>query len=235
MRIKRSILMFLFMMTMAPVVCAGIFGEAAFAVGGTFPQGSFTRYADPGGMLNLRATLHIPKVEMFVLWANFSYVIFSSETIETEHYTHHQVGNNTWTEVRPVDQVTEETMHSGHIGLQLGSMTRRAFFRPRAALGIGFYSFSHEIVWTEEDGDSTIVVASESLDSQFSFGWRVLLGVDFFITSQWGVTADFVYDHVFQLNQTDGFAETATKVDTESDLTSRFHGFTVGVVYMFSQ
>ncbi len=227
--------MFLLVMTMAPVTYAGIFGEAAIAVGGSFPQGSFTRYADPGGMINFRATMHIPKVEMFVLWADFCYVSFSSETIDTYHYTYHQVGNVTWTESSPVDQVTEEVLHSGHIGLQLGSMTRRAFFRPRVALGIGFYSFSHTIEWKEEDGDSTIVVASESLDSQFSFGWRVLLGVDFFITSQWGVTADFVYDHVFQLNQTDGVAETATKVDTKSDLTSRFHGFTVGVVYMFGQ
>jgi len=234
MGLKHSLLLFLFLITMAPAANAGIFGEMAVAAGGTFPQGSFTRYADPGGMINVRATLHMPKVELFVLWVDFGYTLFDSETIKTKHYTYHQVGNVTWTESTPVDQITEESMISGHIGLQLGSMTQRAFFRPRAALGIGFYSFSHNIEWQEEDADSMIVIASESLDSQFSFGWRMLVGADFFITSQWGVTADFVYDHVFQLNQADGIAETATKVDTESDLTSRFHGFTVGVVYMFS-
>jgi len=205
-------------------------------VGGTFPQGSFSRYADPGLMANFRISLHIPKVELFVVWADFNLVEFESESFETVHYIYHEVPNGpSWTEARDAEQTTSQNMYAGHIGVQLGSMSQRAFFRPRAALGIGLYDFIHKTEWTEEDADTTITIASETHDAQVSFGWRVMLGADFFISTQWGITVDYIYDHVFSLDQTDGYADTIIKnqIDTKPDLTSRFQGFSVGVVYMF--
>ncbi len=205
-------------------VQAGAFGEAAISVGGSYPQGTFTRYADPGFMANFRATIHAPEVEFFAFWLDFSFVSFSSETIETQSVTEIPGGP---TIIRPVDQRTSEDMYAGHIGLQIANPTRKGFFRPRAALGIGLYQFRNVITWTETIDDTTsIVLADEVLDSQTSFGWRGLLGADFFVTPQIGITADFIYDHVFELNQDEG-------PDLNADLTSRFQGFTVGIVYMF--
>ncbi len=197
------------------------FGEVALAGGGTFPQGSFTRYADPGFLVNVRATLHIPKVEVFAFWIDLGGASFSDE--------HH----NTTADIAggpsiPVIQTYSEGLFNGHIGLQLANMTRRAFFRPRAALGVGFYHFSSTMSWDMETVDTTINLATETVDSQTRLGWRVLTGADFFISTRLGFTADFVYDHVFDLNQT----ETPLPNDNV-DLTSRFHGFTVGLVYMF--
>ncbi len=200
---------------------AGVFGEIAASVGGTYPQGSFVRYADPGLLLNLRATAHIPKVEVFVGWADFSFVDFTSEELETRGFIPTEGGTIEF----PVTQSYSERMLAAHIGLQLATATQRAFFRPRAAIGIGIYNFSTDMSWDAELEDTTVQLAHEDLDSQTKFGWRGLVGVDFFITTQIGVTADFIYDHVLRLERVDG--------QQVAERTSRFHGFTVGLVYMF--
>ena len=80
---------------------AGAFGEIAISIGGTYPQGTFTRYADPGFMANYRQTIHAPVVEFFAFWFDISYVSFSSETIETQSVIEIQGGP---TITRPVDQ-----------------------------------------------------------------------------------------------------------------------------------
>lgn len=209
----------------AESIRAGVFGEVAASVGGIYPQGSFTRYADPGFMGNARATIHIPSVEFMVGWFDFAFTQFSSETVETSRVLYDF--DNGVTIRRPVDQTTKETMFALHLGGQISSASRRAFIRPRAGLGIGLYHFRNTISWTEQDADTTVTLASESLDRQTSFGWRALLGVDLFFTDQWGGTVDFIYDHVFELNQQDGPSANA-------DLTSRFQGFSVGVIYMFA-
>lgn len=195
-------------------VQAGAFGEIAISAGGTYPQGTFTRYADPSFMANIHTTIHVPEVEFFAFWFDFSYVSFSLEIIETQSITEIQGGP---TIIRPVEQLTREEMYTGHIGLQIANPTRKGFFRPRAALGIGLYQFRNVITWTETIDDTTsIVLADEVLDSQTSFGWRGLLGADFFVTPQIGITADFIYDHVFELSQDEG-------PNLNADLISRFY------------
>ncbi|HWR83897.1 MAG TPA: outer membrane beta-barrel protein [Candidatus Deferrimicrobium sp.] len=208
----------------APDVEAAVFGEVAASVGGTYPQGTFTRYADPGWVGNVRATIHVPHVEVFAAWVSLSYVEFAREAVKTRRLLYEIEGGPTV--YKPVDQTTKETMTAGHIGLQLATLTRHAFFRPRVALGMGVYYFRNDVEWTEEGVDSTVTLATVELDEQTVFGWRLLLGSDLFITTRIGLTAEFVYDHVFDLNQTDG-------PSYDADLTSRFHGFNVGVVYMF--
>ena len=225
---QKCILLLLLVLTFALLpssnIQAGVFGEVALSIGGTFPQGTFTRYADEGLLINLRATIHAPVVEFISFWGDFSGVPFSSESFDTQSFTYIDGGP---TIVRSVRQDITETMIAGHLGLQLSNPTRRAFIRPRAALGIGLYNFSHVTTWTESIDDTTeVVLADETLDSQTSFGWRGLVGIDFFVTTELGCTVDFVYDHVFALNQTDG-------PDADAKLTSRFHGFTIGIVYMF--
>ncbi|MCP4569424.1 MAG: hypothetical protein GY841_17755, partial [FCB group bacterium] len=163
-------------------------------------------------------------VEMFVVWADFGFAHFKSETVETKRILYEIIDGPTV--YRAVDQTTSENMVTGHIGLQLASMTKRAFFRPRVALGIGFFSFDNTISWTEQDADTTVVLTSETLDKQNCFGWRALIGADFFFTPQIGATFDLVYDHVFNLKQTES-------PDVATRRTSRFNGITVGIIYMF--
>lgn len=210
----------------APPAKAGAFGEIAVSVGGTYPQGSFTRYADAGVLINIRATIHAPVVEFASTWVDISIVPFSRDVQQTFSVT--EIFNGP-TIIRPVEQITSKTMIAAHIGLQIANPTRRGFFRPRVALGIGLYNFQTDVTWEEEINDSTtITLASEDIDTQNSFGWRGMIGADFFVSPQLGFTTDFVYDQVFNLRQEEG-------PDDGRKLTSRFHGFSVGVVFMFGK
>jgi opacity protein-like surface antigen len=166
-----------------------------------------------------RATIHIPGAEVFVFWADLTLGTFASETLET---TLSIAGGPTL----PAQQTTTETMVAMHAGLQLASPTQRGFFRPRASIGIGPYFFDNTVFWSYDLGDTTVTLDSEKLDSQVRFGWRGTLGVDFFVTPKYGITADFVYDHVFNLNQREG--------SFGVDQNARFQGFTVGFIYMFT-
>jgi hypothetical protein len=201
---------------------ASIFGEVAVALGGTYPQGSFVRYADPGFLINGRATIHVPHVEMFVGWVNVGYVSFANEDLETQGTVQGPSGTVTF----PIIQKYSEDLLSLHLGVQLATTTKRAFLRPRAGIGVGVYGFNTDMTWEAVNADTTIEIAREELDSQTKFGWRGMIGIDIFVKSSFGVTSDFVYDHVFNLERVDGQAV--------ADRSSRFHGFTVGIVYMFS-
>ncbi len=203
-------------------VSAGVFGEVAVAAGGTWPQGDFTRYADVGFQLSGRATIHIPHVELFSGWVGFSFSQFSRDTRSTTAYI--PGGPSV-----PVDQTTSESAVSGFIGIQVSTITQRAVFRPRAAIGLGVYGFTTTTAWTFDTQDTTIELDSQRDDSQTCLGWHGMIGSDFFVTTNVGISADFIYDHVLGLNQT----ETPLPKD-QADLTSRFLGFSVGVVYMFS-
>lgn len=203
---------------------AGAFGEIAVSVGGTYPQGSFTRYADAGVLINVRATIHTPILEFISTWMDFSVVPFSRDVQQTFSIT--EILNGP-TIIRPVEQITSKTMIAAHIGLQIANPTRKGFFRPRVAIGIGLYNFQTDITWEEEINDSTTVtLASEDIDTQTSFGWRGMLGADFFVSPKVGFTTDFVYDQVFGLRHEEG-------PDAGNKLTSRFQGFSIGIVFMF--
>jgi opacity protein-like surface antigen len=201
-------------------VPASGYGELSGGIGGTWPQGSFAAYGDPGPRFLLRAEAEIPGVPALAGWISVDYAIFSSETFDTEATT----GDIDI----PLEQTNEQDALSIHAGIQLGSSSHKAFFRPRVGVGVGFYYFSTDVElrhkgWTSEDEDNLIY--REVLDSQFRFGWRGVVGADFYPTSKWGLFFEAVYDHVFDLNQIEG--------DEEAERTSRFQGFTMGVVFPF--
>jgi len=62
-RILLVILVLFICLVMTNEASAGIFGEVSLSAGGIYPQGTFTRYADPGGFVTGRFTVHIPHVE----------------------------------------------------------------------------------------------------------------------------------------------------------------------------
>ncbi|MCP4567329.1 MAG: hypothetical protein GY841_07105, partial [FCB group bacterium] len=101
-----SVIVAIFLLLTPCISNAGVFGEVALSAGGNFPQGSFTRYADPGFMLFGRGTLHIPNVEMFVVWADFGFAHFKSETVETKRILYEIIDGPTV--YRAVDQTTSE-------------------------------------------------------------------------------------------------------------------------------
>jgi hypothetical protein len=206
----------------AGVASAGIFGELHLGLGGTFPQGTFARYADPGFIVDLRATIHIPAVEFIVGWLDFNYIMFARETVETNGSIISDTGMRI---TFPVNEKYAEDLFNGHVGIQLANPTQHGMFRPRAGIGLGFYNFVTDLTWEADLPDTTIEIATQDLDDQLRMGWRGIIGADFFFTPQFGASADFIYDHVFNVERIEG-----TEV---VDRTSRFLGFTIGFVYMF--
>jgi hypothetical protein len=209
-----------FVLTCLSSVPASGWGELSGGVGGTWPQGTFAAYGDPGPRFLLRAEAELPGVPALAGWISMDYVIFSSETFDVDA----TAGDITI----PLEQTNRQDAFSIHAGIQLGSSSHKAFFRPRAGVGVGFYYFTTDVQlrhkeWTGEEEDN--LVYSETLDSQFRFGWRGVVGADFYPTSKWGLFFEVVYDHVLGLNQIEG--------DEEAERTSRYQGFTMGVVFPF--
>jgi hypothetical protein len=124
-----------------------------------------------------------------------------------------------------VNENYSEDLFTGHIGIQVASVTQRGAFRPRAGIGIGFYNFVTDLTWEADLPDTTIEIATQELDDQVKMGWRGIIGADFFFTPQFGASADFIYDHVFNVERVEGIEAV--------ERTSRFTGFTIGFVYMF--
>jgi len=197
---------------------ATAFGDLTLGIGGMWPQGSLTQYSDPGPNFLIRANYQIPQIRAVMLWGDLNLTLFSNETQRA--YIDVHGGRDI-----PVDQTTNQYAVSLHVGLQTGNPSRRGFFRPHAALGAGFYLFATDVDWKGLNQDDPI--AEETTDSQGRFGWRGVIGSDFFFTPKWGIAFDLLYDQVWRLNSTEG-KETA-------HLTSRFQGFSLGVVIPFEQ
>jgi hypothetical protein len=191
--------------------------EVSAGLGGIWPQGSFAAYGDPGPHFLIRAEGEVPNFPALTGWITVDYAIFSSEKLDTEA---------TVDDIAiPLEQINEQDALSVHVGVQLGSSSHKAFFRPRAGVGVGVYYFSTDVelrhkYWSDEDDD---LVYREVLESQFCFGWRGVVGADFFPTPEWGIFVEAVYDHVFGLNRIEG--------DDEAERTSRYQGFAIGVVF----
>jgi hypothetical protein len=177
--------------------------SGGLAGGPRYPQGNFAADAEPGFGGMLRVAWHIPRVEMFALWAEFGGTFYShlSEEIEVE------VDGRSLDVLKTIDHYN----FSLHPGLQLGSMTRRGFFRPRLAVCPSVYFFntetSYRVIGNEED-------LLEDHNTQARFGWHGLLGADLWFRPRWAVSFDFIYDHVLELErvlQTDDGPQSVTE------------------------
>jgi len=205
---------------MSSPAAGGPFGEAGLGFGGIFPQGDFAQYSDPGPAFLLRVNTHIPKVETFSGWFCLGVNLFSSDeselVIDVDGYPLLAKKN------------IDEYGITLHAGLQLGSASRRGFFRPRAALAPGLYYFNTETSIRPLDYDEDLIEAN---NGQLRFGWKAVLGADFFFSPKWGVSAVFVYDQVVNLHRDIEIDEAGnTKPISRS---ARFQGFMIGVVIPF--
>jgi hypothetical protein len=192
-------------------------GELTLSLGGAWPQASLAEYSDPGFTVLARAGLELPKFRALSGWIGVGFVNFGGDSFETD--------TSEW---GVVEQSTNQHAFTMHIGAQLGAEIHERgevfFFRPRAAVGVGYYFFrstlSLERIDAEPDEDP---LQYETLDSQSRFGWRGVVGLDCFVTQRWGVSIDVFYDHVFELNRVEG--------DEESRGASTYQGVALGVVF----
>lgn len=189
--------------------------DFAVMVGGSAPQGSFSRYVDGGLGVTVRAVYHTEPAPMIGFWGDINYLWFSSDcsviSYDEPGYWH------------TAEQEISEQDISLHIGAQLGSNSRRAFFRPRAALGPGLYVFytSNTITATSWLGEEEEFSAIE--EAYVRFGWRIVLGADLFVKPRLGASMELVYDHIYKLDHPEGLHAPR--------LTTRFNGLFFGMTF----
>ena len=190
-------------------------GDLTMSLGYSAPQGTFTRYASTGFHALLRVSFPAQDKAPISFWFGFAFTHFSRQesTVYVE-YTSHD-----YSYYGPAREVLEEDAFALHVGLQLGNPTRRAFFRPRASLGVGLYVFSTTVKYFEPDWPDDYELGGYTDQLLGRFGWRGVVGADFFFTPKWGLSLDLHYDHVLRLNLSEA---------TESkNITARFQGIAV--------
>ena len=208
----------------AGVINAGdSIGEMGINGGVIFPQGNFVRYADAGPAFVIRANAHIPKFEAVSGWLDFSGALFTEE----REAAILDVSNSSFAG----ELVTSQYTFSLHLGLQLGSGTRSGAIRPRVAIAPGIYYFSTETKFTQTNFfnvDNTLLLER---DDQLRFGWRGVIGSDFFFSTKWGISFDFVYDQVWNLHEVLAINQSGQSVQRSQS--ARFNGYMIGVVIPF--
>ena len=198
---------------------AGTFSEISFHGGLIEPQGSYRHYSDNGGNGRVRVIGHLNNMNSLSGWIDFSGSIFS--------YENEDVVLTDGIFLYDFERHTSEYAFSLHTGLQLGSDSRNSFFRPKAGLGVGCYLFNTEtslfaVGYTDEEPE-----AKEN-KTDFRFGWKGYVGVDFFFTPKWGLSFEFMNDQVLNLHHTLEFVpgEELKKVGQ----TARYYTYSIGVI-----
>lgn len=208
----------LLMLASSPAT-AGLFGEVGIAVGGVSPQGNFGTYADEGPTALIRASIHINQAPMFSGYLDLGGSLFSSQTEDVD----------VWIEGLGM-YVAEKTVSQYniclHAGLQLGSSTRRGAIRPRAVLAPGLYVFNTKTTVRMLDEDENFLDES---DAQLKFGYRGILGSDFFFTTRWGISVAFVFDQVINLHHDHLYDQNGRLKQVSQS--ARFYSIMVGVVW----
>lgn len=180
-------------------------GDLSLLAGGAWPQGPFTRFANPGPVFSARVTPQLPGVVGLTPWLDLSGIIFSEDQGLTEVETPNFIVL--------AEESRSEWGLSIHAGLQLGSPTRLGFFRPRIGIGPGFYVLNRS-------SSVTLPGEVDPFDSDtFTLGragFRGAAGADFFFTPNWGIAAEFLYDHIWSI---------------EGRKSGRFQGFRLGVSF----
>ena len=181
------------------------------------PRGTFSRYADGGLGITVRATYHPRPVRAVGFWSDLNYIWFGSDRLTVEF-------DEAGYEPTADQKVTEQAI-SFHVGAQLGSKSGRAFFRPRAAIGPGLYIFYTTSAITAEDAFGDEEEFNQLEETFVRFGWRIILGADLYTKSRFAIAVELVYDHVHRLDQPEGF--------DSSSRTTRFTGVFGGVTLSY--
>lgn len=186
-------------------------------VGSVEPQSAFSRYAEVGLGGTIRGSYHPKPVRAMGFWFDLNFIWFGTEfnTIDFN-----EPGFNSTAEQR-----ISEFALSFHLGGQLGSSSRRAFFRPRVGLGPGLYIFYNTSTITSIDSFGDEETFDDVDFTSVNFGWRIIIGADFHIKNRLGLSFETVYDHVLGLDHPEGFES--------QKVTTRFVGGFIGVVFRY--
>ena len=194
-------------------------GDVTIGLGYSAPQGTFTRYADVGFHALLRVNFRAQEQFPLSFWLGLTYTHFSTEDSRV-YVEFPDLYDPYYGEAK---ELLKEKAYAVLFGVQLGNPTRRAFFRPRASFGVGLYVFATTVKYIALDWRDDEELWGYTDEILGRFGWRGVLGADFFFTPKWGIAVDLHYDHVLRLNLT---------AATESrNVTARFQGIAVGVVF----
>jgi len=184
-------------------------GDLVVSVGGGWPQGSTAVFHDPGFTLALRAAYHLPFLKGTIPTLGWNATFFPEESGLVDDET-----NNFIVLAR---QESDRFVTALNLGIQIGSPTRRGFFRPRAGVAPGVYVLYKDVKRTLPGDDDPYYLNTVWLGRA---GWKGVIGADFFISNQAGVALEFVYDQIWhQDNRQSG----------------RYQGFAVGLTLALDQ
>jgi hypothetical protein len=135
-------------------------GDVVVSLGGEWPQGSTTAFYDPGFNIAARGAYHLPFLEGVIPTFGLGATFFPGESGLVEDFTD--------SFVVLAKEESDRYSIALNIGIQVGSPTRRGFFRPRAGIAPGFYMLSKYVERTLS-GDDAPSTRSPS-------GWAVRVG-----------------------------------------------------------
>jgi hypothetical protein len=184
-------------------------GDVVVSLGGEWPQGSTTAFYDPGFNIAARGAYHLPFLEGVIPTFGLGATFFPGESGLVEDFTD--------SFVVLAKEESDRYSIALNIGIQVGSPTRRGFFRPRAGIAPGFYMLSKYVERTLSGDDDPYYSKSLWLGRA---GWKGVIGADLFVSHEVGIALEYVYDQVWHLdNQQSG----------------RYQGFAVGVTFAVDQ
>ncbi len=199
---------------------AGSLAEFHFNIGAIDPQGDYSRYTDLGGTVNARLTGHLNRFKALSGWVNFNGSFFASDESRV------RVSGDPY--VTAADQTINEYAAALQFGPQLGSNSRGGFFRPYVGAGPGLYVFNTE---TTLDVPGFADHYAQYDDTQVRVGWHALGGADFLFNAKWGLSCEFNYDWVLNLDHSYEY-DTGKKL-VQVSKSARYFSFVVGVVIPF--
>ena len=184
-------------------------GDVVVSLGGEWPQGSTPTFYDPGFNIAARAAYHLPFLKGAIPTLGLGATFFPGESGLVDDVTD--------SFVVLAKEESDRYSIALNIGIQIGSPTRRGFFRPRAGIAPGFYALSKYVERTLPGEDDPYYSKSLWLGRA---GWKGVIGVDLFVSHQAGIALEYVYDQIWHLdNQQSG----------------RYQGFAVGVTFAVDQ
>jgi len=206
---------------MAPSSYAqGVIGELSLRGGAIFPQGDYARYTDEGGGAVVRMNIHVTEAQPISAFFEIGGNFYRDNETPT-FYTADNIAV-------PAKKNESEYNLSLNLGIQFGTGSRHGFLRPRVSIGPGLYFFNTQTTYRPLDYDESLL---ENNDSQLRVGWRAAVGTGLFFSPKWGISFDFVYDHVVSLHRALD-ADEHGRVDTVSR-PGRFQSYMIGIIIPF--
>ena len=210
---NKFVLMLIIMASPAPAACAE-FGVLSGSIGGIFPQANYAAFADPGLNACLQATYHPFPSRIFALWASGGLAVFSEKKAAVQLEID---GVSEWATRKINDRA-----YILHLGIRVGSQSCKAFLRPYISGGPGIYLFDTETKY-KLVGQPEWSRVRHTTDT--GFGWRGILGTDFYFSEKFGIRLECFFDKVYNLNSQDD--------DKTNNLATSFISYMIGVVVPF--